>query len=219
MIKQTARSCKHLLLFVLIIYLFFPTQGKAQGEVSTIQLSGLVIDGDSAYGVPGVHIYIERVGIGTTTNPVGFFTMPALIGDTVTISAVGYKKHNLVIPIINEAGFSVLVDLQTDTTFLPIIEVFPYPTKELFEEAFLALELPSNHYENMRKNLSTERLNALAASLPMDGSLNYKNYMNQHVSQTSNRFFSPTFSFLNPFAWAEFIRSVKKGDLKKKKDE
>jgi hypothetical protein len=189
---------------------------RAQGEKNTLQLSGLIVDGDSAYGVPGVHVYIPRAGIGTTSNPVGFFSLPTMIGDTVIISAIGYQPQKLVVPPRTDMGFSVLIDLKSDTTLLPIVEVFPYPTAEVFKEAFLALQLPDDGTEAVRRNLDQEQLTRMAMALPMDGSTNYRFYMNQHVNRMSNRFFAPSFSLLNPFAWAEFIKSVKRGDLKNK---
>jgi len=192
------------------------TNAYSQGEKSTIQLSGIVVAGEESYGVPGVHIYVERAGRGTATNHVGFFTMPTIIGDTVTISAVGYAKQRLIVPERDDIGFTVLIDLKEDTTFLPVIEVFPYPTREIFEEAFLALNLKDERMENMERNLNKDRLLQMYMDMPMDGSSNHRNFMNQQMYQHSNRNFAPSFSFLNPFAWAEFIKSVRRGDLKKK---
>ncbi len=188
----------------------------AQGQRGTIQLSGLVVDGDSAYGVPGVHIYIHRAGLGTISNQVGFFNLPVISGDTVVFSAIGYKKQQLIVPQRQDMGLSVLIDLKTDTTLLPVVEVFPFPTEELFKEAFLALQLPDEGRRNIAKNLDPDALTRMAMALPMDGSGNYRHYMGQQINHSSNRYFAPTFSFLNPFAWAQFIKSVKRGDLKKK---
>ncbi|MEN7547487.1 carboxypeptidase-like regulatory domain-containing protein [Rapidithrix thailandica] len=204
--------------FLVASALFFCaiTQSIAQGEKSTIQFSGIVVDGDNSYGVPGVHVYIKRAGLGTVTNGVGFFSLPTLSGDTVTISAVGYKKQNIIIPERKDAGFTVLIDLQTDTTYLPVVEVFPYASPEIFKEAFLALDIRDERYENMEKNLNQQTLNEMARSLPMDGSLNHRYFMYNQIDRGANRFFAPSFSILNPFAWAEFIKSVKRGDLKKK---
>ena len=59
-----------------------------------IQLSGVVLEEDSVSGVPvpGVHIYVPKAGRGTTTNGMGFFSMPVLEGDEIIISAVGYRS-------------------------------------------------------------------------------------------------------------------------------
>lgn len=189
----------------------------AQGKRNTVTVSGIVVEGDSSYGIPGVHIYIPKARIGTITNSVGFFTLPTQIGDTLLISAVGYKTHRLVVPDTSEEGISVLIDMQMDTTMLPIVEIYPYPTKELFKEAFLSLKLPDDKvYENFERNLNERELTALARQLDMSASANHRYFMNQQVYFNANRNFSPTFSFLNPFAWAQFIKSVKRGDLKKK---
>lgn len=204
-----------LLLLTVVAWLVAPAHILAQGERRTYQLSGIIVDGDSSYGVPGVHVYIKNAGLGTVSNPVGFFTMPVMVGDTVVFSAVGFKKQNLIAPQVADLGLTVLIDLQTDTTFLPVIEVFPYPTKEIFKEAFLALELPDDQYEVMRKNLDRQALTQMAMSLPMSSSENYRFYSDQRINHMANRNFATSFSFMNPFAWAEFIRSVKRGDLKK----
>lgn len=213
--KHLAKIC--LFAALAVVFLLLPSrQAAAQGVPDIVNLSGIIVDGDSAYGVPGVHVIIKNANTGTVSNGVGFFSLPVIEGDTVTFSSVGFKKQQMIIPEIEGRGLSVLIDLQTDTTFLPVIEVFPYPTEEIFKEAFLALRLPDQHMENVARNLDPRQLQRMAAAMPMDGSSNHRLYMNQQANRISNQFFAPTFSILNPFAWAEFIRSVKRGDLKKK---
>jgi len=205
------------LTIITVVLCSFSNEILAQGDPEVMQMSGIIVDGDSSFGVPGVHIYIPSAGSGTVSNQVGLFSLPTMAGDTIIFSAVGYKKQRFIVPRKNEKGFTVLIDLQTDTTFLPIVEVFPYPTEELFKEAFLALEIPKDQrQENMERNLNQQALNRMAAALPMDGGSNHRYYMNQQSNAISNQFFAPSFSLLNPFAWAQFIKSVKRGDLKKK---
>jgi len=217
--KTTISNHYKFVLFTFSVCFFlFSNKNYAQGDPEVMQMSGIIVDGDSSFGVPGVHIYIPKAGTGTVSNQVGLFALPTMAGDTVIFSAVGYKKQRFIVPRKNDKGFTVLIDLQTDTTFLPIVEVFPYPTEELFKEAFLALELPRDQRrENMERNLNQQALNRMAAALPMDGGSNHRYYMNQQSNAISNQFFAPSFSLLNPFAWAQFIKSVKRGDLKKKK--
>jgi hypothetical protein len=187
-----------------------------QGENPIVQFSGIVVAEDSTNGIPGVSIFIPKAGRGTFTNEYGYFSLPTLVGDSVVISAIGYRKQHYVIPKDKAKGFSVVVDLVADTTVLPVVEVYPYPTKELFKKAFVSLQLEDKNYENMRKNLDEELLARIFRSTPMDGSMNYRNLMQQNAIMTSNRGFYPTIPFLNPFAWREFIKSIKRGDLKKK---
>ena len=58
----------------------------------------------------------------------------------VVISAVGYEKQHFIIPGNQGDSYAVLVEMVVDTTVLSTVEIFPYPTEELFKEAILALE-------------------------------------------------------------------------------
>ncbi len=49
-------------------------------------------------GYSGVHVYVPKAGRGTSTNPVGFFSMPVLVGDSVVVSAVGYVRKSFLVP-------------------------------------------------------------------------------------------------------------------------
>ncbi|SDL76085.1 hypothetical protein SAMN05421823_10846 [Catalinimonas alkaloidigena] len=189
----------------------------AQGETRPVQFTGLVVSGDESFGVPGVHLYIPKAGRGTTTNQFGYFSMPVLPGDSVIISAVAYKRQYYIVPEDDERqSVSVIIYLRPDTTMLPVVEVFPYPTEELFKEAFLALELPETDLERMRRNLDEKVLARMFYESEMDASMNYTNYQNQSYNQMHNRNFAPTLQLTNPFAWARFIQSIKRGDLKRK---
>lgn len=210
---------QYLLCFIFLTCTFTPHHAFAQGEKQVIQFSGLIIDGDSSYGVPGVHIYVKKAGRGTVTDVFGSFNMPTLSGDSVTISAVGYKKRHLIVPRSPDGAFSVLIDLKQDTTYLSEVVVFPFPSIEVFKEAFLAMELPKTAYDQAERNLDPEQLKAMIRVTPMDGALNHKMYMNQYQNAVFNKGTATSIPLLNPFAWAEFIRSVKRGDFKRKRDD
>lgn len=185
-----------------------------------VQLSGIIIGEDSTSGVPGVHIYVPIAGRGTTSNVYGYFSMPVLEGDSVVVSAVSYRKQNFKIPYNNQtASFTVVIELESDTTYLPTIQIFPWPSEELFKEAILALELPDQrNYNAMSESLSPERLAQMYWDLPMDGSMNHRYFVDQRFAANANRYMYPTLSLLNPAAWAQLIKSIKKGDFKSKKN-
>jgi len=192
---------------------------SAQGQKQIIQFSGVVVEEDStSTGLFGVHVYVPKVGRGTVTNQYGYFSMPVLEGDSVVISAVGFQKQHFIIPGDQGDSFTVLVELATDTTVLSTVEIFPYPTEELFKEAILALNLPVDD-RSQEDNLGEEVLARMAQSMPMDASMNYKYYMNQQFYQLHNRYSQQRFSnpLLSPVNWARFIKSLRDGDLKKKK--
>lgn len=182
-----------------------------------IQFSGIVLGEDSISGVGGVHIYVPKAGRGSTTNPYGYFSMPVLVGDSVVFSTIGYQRQSFVIPDRPGDRLTVIVELLPDTTILPEIEIFPYPTEELFKKAILALELPyQEDLDYMERNLGESLLRKMYGDAPLSAYGNHRYFMDVQNQQFSNRFQPPPITILNPFAWSQFIKSVKRGDLKKK---
>lgn len=181
-----------------------------------VQVSGLVVNGDEQMGVPGVNIFIPKAGRGTNTNLYGYFSLATLAGDSAIISATGFKKQFYFIPDDGRQSISVIIYLKADTLLLPEIEIFPYPTEELFKQAVLSLRLPEEELNNMRRNLDPVVLNTFRYNARMSSSENYKGYMNQEILRQETRYNAPTLQLLNPFAWNRFIKSVRRGDLKKK---
>ena len=101
----------------------------SQGQKKVIQLSGVVVGQDSISGVGGVHIYVPAAGRGTTSNPYGYFAMPVLPQDSIIVSAVGYQKQNFIMPGDKGESVTLFIELKPDTTILPELEIFPYPTR------------------------------------------------------------------------------------------
>jgi len=205
-IKNTILS-----LFLLIFpYLVF-SQEKPDTE-KVIQFTGVVLDEDSA-SIPGVHIYTPVYGRGTSTNQYGFFSMPALEGDSLVISAVGFKKATYVVPEIKTSTLKVIFRLESDTEMLNEVQVYNMPpTAEAFKKAVLAVRLPSS-YENINKNLDPATLQEMYKSLPADGSMNHRWFVQQqaYYNQTKNSVrINP---LLNPMSWVEIFRAIKNGDF------
>ena len=217
--NRLIRSIKIVLgLFLLMVLLFQAKEVSAQGgELEIIQLSGVVLRPDSTGGVLGVHVYVPKAGRGTTTNQFGYFSMPTLIGDSVVISAVGYQKHHYIVPEDQGDAITIIIPLKEDTIILPEIEVFPYPTEELLKEAILAMRLPNAaDYDAINQNLNEQVMAEMFRTMPMDGSQNYKYYMNQRLTYWNDAIGPRYNALLNPLAWADFFKSLKRGDLKKK---
>jgi hypothetical protein len=185
---------------------------QASNRRRVIQMSGIVLGEDSTSGVPGVHIYVPKAGRGTTTNPVGFFSMPVLVGDSVVISAVGYVRQYKIVPNYPEEFMTIVIELTTDNTFLKEVTIVPFPTEEVFKQAVLALNVPMDNGIDKR-NLNAELMALMMRTTPMDGNLNYRYYMDQYNQSIQDRSQVRTNPFLNPFNWARFFR-----DLKQNKD-
>ena len=188
----------------------------AQSPRKIIQFSGLIVSGDSAYGTPGVYIFVPKEGRGTMSNAIGYFSMAALTGDSVVIKSIGYKEKNFVVPYTLDDKVSVIIEILEDTLYMPVVEITPWPTERLFKEAFIALKLPEQQYANMHNNLNEQVLKRMMYNTGADSYMNHRYYLQQQTMSVDNQYFSPTLSLTNPFAWKNFIDGVKRGDLKKR---
>lgn len=194
---------------------------QAQGQKQLVQLTGLVVSGENALGVPGVALTIPKAGRGVVTNNLGYFSMPALAGDSIVISALGFRKQYYIIPKDGRTTLSVIIRLEEDPIQLPTVEILPYPTEELFKQAFLNLKLPEEEISRMKKNLDPELLAAMRFDIPMDGSMNHTYFIQQQVMHIENRNQFAALQLTNPFAWVRFIdgiRNLRRQQEKRKKE-
>ncbi|WKV13784.1 carboxypeptidase-like regulatory domain-containing protein [Marivirga harenae] len=203
---------KAILLFCLVIVPFLSYAQEETEEDRVIQFTGVVLDQDSA-SVPGVHIYTPVFGRGTSTNQYGFFSMPALEGDSLVISAVGFKKATYIVPKIKTSTLKVIFQLESDTEMLNEVQVYNLPpTAEAFKKALLAVRLPDD-YDNMNRNLDPATLQEMYKSLPADGSMNHRWFVQQQAFYDQTRSSVRINPLLNPMSWVEIFRAIKRGDF------
>ena len=184
-----------------------------------IQFSGIVVTGDSISPVSFTNIVIKNTWRGTVADYYGYFSFVARKYDTIVFSAVGFKKAEFVIPdTIFADRYSLIQVMSADTILLPQTVIYPWPSREDFKEHFLTYDVPDDDYERARKNLESAKIREMAASYPMDGSMNYKNTMQLHQDRLYYIGQTQPISVLNPFAWAQFIKAWKEGKFKRKKD-
>jgi hypothetical protein len=179
----------------------------AQGNQSIMQVTGLIVGGDSLYGIPGVHVYVPKAGRGTSTNYYGYFSLATQVGDSVVISAIGYTRKDYVVPYNEKKSISLIIELKEDTTLLPLLEVFPYPTEELFKQAFLSLKLPDNQYNGISMN--DQIMNRVTNANKADARSYY-------LYKAANR---QSFVVLDAFAWSRAIRELKNKRAARKRKE
>ncbi|MFK7951390.1 MAG: carboxypeptidase-like regulatory domain-containing protein [Ekhidna sp.] len=186
--------------------------GQNVPKKKIIQFTGVVFGSDSTTVIPGTHIYIPTSGRGTTTNPYGFFSIPVMEGDSLVFSAVGYKRAFFKVPKHEgESSLKVIITLQEDITFLEEVEVRPYPTEAMFKEALITMELPyQKEYANIYKWLNSDIMQEAYLSLPASGNENLRYFTQQQQRAYTNRYSPPQNQLLNPFAWSQFIKSLKK---------
>jgi hypothetical protein len=175
------------------------------------------VTGDSLRPVAFTHIIDHNTGFGTISDYYGYFSFVARKGDTITFSAIGFKKGQFIIPdSIHSNRYTMFQVMTSDTVYLTETVIYPWPTKEQFKEAFLSLDIPDDDLEIARKNLERYELYVRAQAMPMDGSMNYRNYIDQTVSKLYYAGQTQPISLLNPFAWAQFIQAWQDGKFKKK---
>lgn len=205
---------------LLILFLVTPILLKAQFtqfKDSIIQISGITMTADSLRAIPAVSIVIKGQGRGTISNSQGVFSIVAFKGDTLSFTAVGFKKKVYRIPQeLKGNNFSMIQLMVEDTTYLPVTIIKPYPTKEEFDKAFISDDIPDDAYEVARKNTDATRMRALARYMPIDGREGTNMYMKRQAQSLYYAGQQPPQNIFNPLAWAQFIESWKRGDFKNK---
>ena len=197
---------------------------KGQTELDTtglIQFSGVVVtdENDMIQPLPYVNIYIQgETRRGTYTATDGFFSIVARKGETVVFSSVGYDEVKYKIPdTLSTNRYSFFQIMTKDTILLPMAVIYPWPSREHFKLEFIAMDVSSELEERANENLSDKALEEMIAFLPTDGSENSSIYMREQQAAYYYEGQMRPQNVFNAFAWAEFIKAVKRGDFKKKK--
>ena len=184
---------------------------------SVVQLYGIVMTADSLVGIPAVSIMVKGQNRGTMTNAEGVFSIVVLKGDEIEFSHVSYKPKIIPIPkdlVGNQ--HSVVQLLVEDTTYLPATVIRPRPTREQFERDFVKTKVPDDDIEIARRNNDVAKRRILVQTTPMDGggaaAIQMRNVANRAVYAGQH----PPQNIFSPAAWAEFIKSWKRGDYKRK---
>lgn len=182
-----------------------------------VQFTGIVVEGDSLKPVPYTSIIIKNTNRGTISDYFGYFSFVAQESDTLLFSAIGFANATFIIPdTLTTNKYSLIQVLRTDTVYLQTTEVYPWPTKEQFKQAFLKLEMPEDDLDRASRNMARADMKERMTGMAMDASLNYKYSMQQYQSKLYYAGQLPPNNLLNPIAWAKFIQAWKRGDYKKK---
>lgn len=202
---------------LIVLLICFIQLSDAQTDKKVIQFSGVVVNGDSLQPVPYTNISLKGSNHGTMSDYFGFFSVVAESYDTIVFSSLGFRRSQYIIPgDLKENHYSIIQMLQKDTILLRETVIFPWPTKEQFEIAFVELQVPDDDLERARKNLSQDKIISISSTMPMDASMNYKNSTQQFNTKLYNAGQIPMNNLLNPIAWAKFVQAWKNGDFKRK---
>ncbi|MDA0315513.1 MAG: carboxypeptidase-like regulatory domain-containing protein [Bacteroidetes bacterium] len=204
---------------MLLLGFFFCAQelvAQDKQEKKVIQLSGIILNSDSTDAVPGVNIYVPKKGRGTVSGRFGYFSMPVLEGDTILFTFIGLKKQTFTVPQKMENDrISLVLTMEVDEIALAEIEVVPYPTEDEFKQAVLVMSI-ADLMSISRTNMRPEMLLRWAEAMPASGNENFRAFQEAQLLQNQDIYGPRPLRILDPFAWSQFIRSIKRGDLKSK---
>lgn len=146
---------------LLLICLFLTQLIRAQpNESKLVAVSGVVYEQHTSYPIP--FATVQRLGTtqGTITAQNGFFSIVVEPGDTIQYRSIGYQPVLLAIPdTLSIQRITLMVPMSIDTVMLAEAVVYPWPSREQFREAFLALET---------KELNTLRMNPIPGIRKVD---------------------------------------------------
>ncbi len=213
-------SSKYLLISALcfIVTLFTNISTFAQEHSNSIVFKGKVVASRTSEFLPNAYVFNANSGRGALTDDLGNFQLYVYPGDSLTFSYVGYKKKYFIVPYILEAVQTGIIHMAEESKMLAEVKVYPYSTEEDFKKAFMDMKLENEAGRRaLEKNLDQSKLNILALQAGLSGAGNFRNFSDQMTYRMANQNFvtSPLMALTNPFAWANFIKSVKNGDLKK----
>ena len=186
---------------------------KDSTEEVVIQVSGLVVTGDSLTPLPFATVYRSRDSRGTMTDANGFFSLPTLEGDTLQFSSTGYVTRHAV---INEGGdknrISIVQAMSRDTVMISDAFIYPWPSRDRFRQEFIALGLQNGEMTLGNQAIDPFDVYDRLIDVGMDGQAASTEVLRQ-MSLEMHYGGVPTTNILNPVAWAKFIQALKNGDL------
>jgi hypothetical protein len=203
-------------LFIILVSFVQISNGQKLDKNELVQFSGVVVTGDSLSPVPYTSIMIKSTFRGTVSDYYGFFSFVAKMNDTVEFAALGFKKVMFIVPdTLTDFRCSLIQMLRRDTIQLPTVRVLPWPTKEDFKRWFVDHPISDDDMDRANRNLDPYKMSFIGDHMAMDGSQNFRNYMQNN---TANLYYAgqlPPNNLLNPVAWAKFIQMWQEGAFKK----
>ena len=185
-------------------------------NVSVVQVSGLVVTGDSLFPLPFATVFRVRDQRGTMTDANGFFSIPALEGDTIQFSSTGYIPRTVIIPDGGERNrVSIVQAMGPDTVMVNQAFVYPWPSRERFKQEFMAVGLDENEFSPGNMAVDPFEIYDRLVDIGLDGQASATQQLRQISIQQDNQSHGQTNNLLNPVAWAKFIQALRNGDLKR----
>lgn len=193
---------------------FSQTETATKDSLKFVQLTGIVVN-DSLERLPFTAVYDKTTSRGVIADYYGYFALVVHPGDTLQFSFVGYKKKTFIIPEPDSTNeLSIVSMLESDTILAKPVNVYPWPSKEEFAEAFVNLKIDNDAITRAKERLSPQEMAFVYGDLSSDPSLSYGTQSQQYLNQIYYRGQMRPNNLMNPVAWSNFLKSLNNGDLK-----
>ncbi len=215
---------KHLkYVFAMLLLLSSAFAVQAQETSDLVEVYGLIITKNDASGkfeyVPFATIGIKGTTRGSYANYEGMYSIVVKKGQTLSVSALGYKKQEVTVPTdIDGLYYSLTIPLEEEAIVLEEITVFPWPDRNNLAAEFLALE-PSRamQLENIAKeNLDKNDLLAITNATSPDARESASHYLRKQTREYSYQGQTAPQAIFDPLAWNRFFKQWKKKELTEK---
>lgn len=181
-----------------------------------IQLSGVTISESDMEPLPYTTIYNRSAKRGVIADYYGFFSMVTLPGDTLLFSGYSFVTSTYIVPdTLKENRYSIIHMLHKDTINIPMVTVYPWPSREDFARRFVEMRPYEDAIRRAQRELSGESLAFVAARLENDASMAYGYSIDQRNTKLYTNGQLPVNNLLNPYSWAKLIQDWKEGKLSK----
>lgn len=202
---------------VLILMGLLNSMAIAQND-RLVQVTGLVKLADSSDVIPYMGVYVKNAGAGTLSNENGLFSLLAYKGDTLVFSRLGFAPREIVIPSNWDKNFYTTTQYFVQDTFmLDEFVVRSYMTPEEFDYAMRYKEYDPDLNAAIRENSSRDVIAMMIRNLPQGAGEGAVMLQRQAAYQNTYHGQQAPVGLFNPFKWAEFYKSVQRGDYRKKK--
>jgi hypothetical protein len=207
--------------FYIILLAFLPlvfSYGQVLDKQRVIQATGIISDEDNL-PVPGVSVISFKLRRGTISESSGIYNVLSLPGDTIWLSALGYKSAWYKVPTdIESKQFTKDIILLNDTIAIKEVFILPWKNYEEFKRAVLAEKPLKPEIVNMYANLASIQKTILNSSnYAVSPEAGFRMSMQQNANALYSKGQSPVNNLLNPFAWAKLFSGLKNGLLKNQK--
>ena len=185
-----------------------------------MQVTGFITD-ETGMPVPNAGIISTRLKRGTMSDRSGIYSIVSMPGDTIIYRAMGYKINLAFIPGSAEGRHMTIdVILYPDTISIEEVVILPWRTYEEFKRDITQPREVDPVIANMNENLASVYASIASSSgVTITPEAGFRYAMEQNFDAMSTRNQYPVNNLLNPFAWAKFLKGVKSGLLRNKKDD